>query len=144
MMRGKRVILLILSLVAGLLIFATCGTDGPNSSSWTLVVNQSVREFDNGFAVSVGSARSGRLNRTYVLTEENISEIIVRSENEEGQITLVISQDGAEDTEVVFDLSNRFSRGIDLGFNGLSPGRIRFSLRYQDIRNAETTISWSN
>jgi len=125
-------------LVSMLLTLTAC--DGANSSSWRTSVNVSERRLNNGFEISVGSTSSGRRNQTFTLTSEQLASIHATSTSEEGEIILVISQDGAEDgTEVVLDISN-FTGYIYEG--SLEAGRIRFSLRYDGIRNSSTIIIW--
>ena len=137
-MKAMKKLVAIMVLVAIVFVFIAC--DGANSSSWRMSVNQSERSFDGGFEITVGSARSGARNRTVNLTADELASIHVSSNSAEGEIILVVSQDGEEDgTEVRMDISN---------FNGyitaanLTPGRIRFSLRFEEIRNSETTIRW--
>jgi len=134
----KRRVIAVVVLVAALLALSSC--DGANSSSWRMSVNQTERSFDGGFEITVGSARSGRRNRTFELTADELASIHVNSSSTAGEIHLVISQNGEEDgTEVVKDISN-FVGYIDI--DSLDPGRIRFSLRFEDVRNSETTIRW--
>jgi len=134
----------ILCLAIGVIFAASClflltSCDGPNSSSWTVVVNNREETFSGGFSQSVGSARSGHRNRTFDLTAAELANIHVDSSSE-GTITLTISQDGELDgTEVVLDVSN-FSGNVDAGH--LDAGRIRLTLRHEGTRNTNTTIRW--
>ena len=126
-------------LFAALFTLTACG-DGANSSSWRNSVNQTERNIDGGFVITVGSAASGQRNRTFELSADELASIHVDSTSEAGEIILIISQDGAEDgTEVRLDISNFTG---DVSTDDLTSGRIRFSLRYEDIRNSDTTISW--
>ena len=133
-----RNILMILVLVSGILVFAAC--DGANSASWTMVVNHSEQSLNDGFRISVGSARSGRRNRTFNLSAEELAAMHINSSSDQGEIILVISQNGTEDgTEVTKDISN-FSGGVDT--STLNPGRIRLSFHFDNVRNSNTTVSW--
>ena len=118
----------------------TACSEGANSSSWRNSVNQTERSIDGGFVIAVGSARSGHRNRTFNLSADELTSIHVNSTSAAGEILLIISQDGAEDgTEVRLDISN-FTGYVPA--NDLTSGPIRFSLRFEDIRNSETTIRW--
>ena len=124
---------------AALFTLTACA-DGANSSSWRNSVNQTERSIDGGFVIYVGSARSGHRNRTFTLSSDELASIHVESSSESGEIILIISQDGAEDgTEVRLDISN-FTGSVSV--DDLTPGRIRFSLRFEDIRSSVTTIRW--
>ena len=132
--------LLAITLLLVLLFSLTACSEGANSSVWRNSVNQSENSFNGGFTITVGSARSGRRNRTFDLTIDELASIHITSTSTSGEIILIVSQDGEEDgTEVRLDISN---------FTGylyapdLNPGRIRFSLQFEEIRNSETTISW--
>jgi len=125
-------------LITVLLTLAAC--DSANSSSWRMSVNVSERSLNDGFIINVGSANSGRRNQTFNLSAEQLASIHVTSTSGEGEIVLVISQDGEEDgTEIVQDISNFIGY---ISADSLSPGRIRFSLRYDGVRNSETTVVW--
>ena len=137
-MKKRRLVLSVFVLIAAVLVLAAC--DGANSSSWRNTVNQSERSFDGGFTITVGSARSGQRNRTFSLSADELGSIHVNSTSAEGEIILVISQNGAEDgTEVRMDISN-FTGYVPA--DDLTPGRIRFSLHFEGIRSSETTIRW--
>jgi hypothetical protein len=135
----KRFIFAVLALIAGLMVFTACG-DGPNTSVWSMVVNNNETTFDGGFSITVQSARSGTRNITRELNTDEIRSIAVNSSSNSGEIVLTISQDGNLDgSEVVIDISN-FNGDIDT--SSLNPGRIRFSLRFDEIRGSDTTIRW--
>jgi len=137
-MKVMKKLLAVILLAAAVFTLSAC--DGANSSAWRTVVNQTERNFDGGFTITVGSASSGHRNRTFNLTADELASIYVSSTTSEGEIILVISQDGEEDgTEVIVDVSN-FSGYISA--ENLTAGRIRFSLRFEGIRTSETTISW--
>jgi len=122
------------------MLTALTACDGANSASWRMSSNINERRLNNGFEINVGSASSGRRNQTFNLTEEQLSSINISSLSAEGEITLVISQNGEEDgTEIVIDISN-FEGSISA--DTLSPGRIRFSLRFEGVRTTNTTITW--
>jgi len=125
-------------LIAATLVVTAC--DGANSATWRTSVNVQERSSPGSFSISVGSASRGTRNRTFNLTAEDLANIHVNSSSAEGEITLVISQNGEEDgTEIRLDISN--FEGY-LSAESLSPGRIRFSLRFEGIRDSVTTISW--
>ena len=137
----KKILRLVLSgvlLAMSLVLFTAC--DGANSAVWRMSVN--VRESvqgNEGFSISVQSA-SGRRNRTFELDASQLQSIRIDSASESGEIILVISNNGNEDgSEITLDISN-FDGEVDA--SQLSAGRIRFSLRYDEIRNSQTTISW--
>ena len=139
MRRKVRIILAAICLLAGTVVFAACG--GAHSESWRMASGHSTRRLGNGFAVTVGSARSGQVNRTYTLNEAELASIHVHSHMGSGEIVLVISQNGEEDgTEIVVNVSGHFNSIIDASH--LNPGRIRFSLRLDEVRNTDTTITW--
>ena len=138
-MKIMKKLLVMLMLIVTIVVLTACA-EGANSSSWRMSVNQSERSFDGGFEITVGSARSGHRNRTVNLTADELASIRISSTSTDGEIILVISQDGEEDgTETILDISN-FTDYITVA--NLNPGRIRFSLRFEDIRNSETTIRW--
>ena len=116
-----------------------CSSEGANSSSWTNTVNHSERSVEGSFTINIGSARRGHRNRTYFLTADELDAIHIDSSSAEGQILLILSQDGQAGTELQFDISN--FTGYLAGVR-LHPGNIRFSLRFSDIRDSVTTISW--
>ena len=125
-------------LIAAMLTLTAC--DGANSSAWSIVSGRSEKTFDGGFSIGVNSASSGTRNRTYTLTAEELAAIQVTSSSDEGTIILVVSQDGAADgTKIETDISN-FDGGI--ATDSLNPGCIRFSLRFEDVKNSNTSINW--
>jgi hypothetical protein len=128
-------------MLAALFTLTACdGTWGANSSSWTAAREHREGVYDGGFSVFIGSVGRGHRNRTFYLTADELSSIYVNSTSDEGEIILVISQDGTEDgTEVRLDVSN--FDGYD-ATDTLSYGRIRFSLRFNNISNSETTLRW--
>jgi hypothetical protein len=129
-----------LALVMGLAVFTAC--DGANSGTFTVSINRNERTFDGGFSASADRVSSGRRNRTFNLTANEITAIHVTGSVYEGSLILVISQDGNEDgTEVVVDLSNGFDGFVDT--SSLEAGRIRFSLRYDDVRNSNVRVTWN-
>ena len=126
-----------------LFLFSACAISGvgfAHSSSWRGGVGISERSFAGEISITIGSLRSGHRNRTDTLTADELSSIYVESTSESGEIILVISQDGAEDgTEIRLNISN-FTDLVSV--DDLTPGRIRFSLRFKDIRGSQTTIRW--
>ena len=131
----------VIMLCAATVAFTACDSDaGANGS--VVFNSRQVDEntFDGGFSISYGSVTRGTRNRTYVLTVEELASIQVSSSSTKGKIVLVISQDGNEDgTEVTQDISN-FDGQISA--DTLSSGDIRFSLRFEGIKDSDTTISW--
>jgi len=127
-------------LMVALFVLSAC--DGANSSSWRNVRNnvEEVLPYNGGFSISVDSATSGRRNRTFEMTQDQLDYMLVLSESESGSIILTISQDGKLDgSETVLDVSN-FREGISLA--NMEPGPIRFSLEFEDIVNSNTLIRW--
>ncbi|MCL2401446.1 MAG: hypothetical protein FWC90_02245 [Oscillospiraceae bacterium] len=103
-------------------------------------MNVQERSTAGNFSISVGSASRGTRNRTFNLTADELASIHVSSTSAEGEIILVISSNGAEDgTEIRQNISNFDGY---LSADSLNPGRIRLSLRFEGIRNSNTTISW--
>jgi len=128
----------LLTLIAALFVLTSC--DGANSSVWRTSVNVQERSSAGQFSISVGSASRGTRNRTFTLTTEELGSIYVNSSSTSGEITLVISQDGELDgTETRLDISN--FDGI-VPVDGLTAGRIRFSLQFEDVRGTDTVVSW--
>ena len=129
-----------LLLIIASLFFSAC--DGPNSASWTMVSNNREQTLNQGFSISVGSARSGTRNRTFNLNDSQLSNLFVESTIESGSLVLTISQNGELDgSEVVIDLSGNFEGHIDT--SSLSAGNIRLSFRYEDnVRNSNTIVTW--
>jgi len=126
-------------LMVALLALSAC--DGANSSSWRNVRNnvEEVLPYNGGFSISVDSA-TGRRNRTFDMTQEQLSYLLIFSDSENGSITLTISQDGKIDgTETTIDVSN-FREGISLA--DMEPGPIRFSLEFENVINSNTLIRW--
>jgi len=124
-------------MIAVTLILTAC--DGANSSTWRMSSRLSEKASNGSFSISLGSG-SGTRNRTFELTAGELAAIHITSTSAEGMITLVISQDGSTDgTEIEHDISNFESA---LPADSLSPGRIRFSLSFESVKESETTISW--
>jgi hypothetical protein len=137
MMKKLCYAVLLLVFAGGLMMLTAC--NGANSASWNPQVNLSENSVDGEFSLNA-SRLNGRRNRTFELTTEELANIQVTSTSESGTITLVISHNGNEDgTEVTVDVTN-FDDVIDA--STLESGRIRFSLRYDDVRTTSTTISW--
>ena len=127
------------ALLAALFIFTACA-DGANSAVWRTSVNVQERSSGGQFSISVGSASRGTRNRTFNLTAEELASINVTSSSNSGEIILTISQNGELDgTETRLDISN-FNG--DVPVDGLTAGRIRFSLQFEDVRGSDTVISW--
>lgn len=134
-----RVFVSILALVMSLAVFTAC--DGANSGSFTVSINRNEQTFNGGFSASADRVSSGRRNRTFHLHASEVNAIHVTGSAYEGSLILVISQNGNEDgTEVVVDLTNGFEGFVDT--SGLDAGRIRFSLRYDDVRNSNVRVTW--
>ena len=127
-------------LALAMLVTSGCSREGANSSSWTNTVNHSERSVEGSFTINIGSARRGHRNRTYFLSADELDAIHIESASAEGEILLILSQDGQAGTELQFDISN--FTGYLAGVR-LHPGNIRFSLRFSDIRDSVTTISWA-
>jgi len=129
---------MLFALFGALLVLTSC--DGANSAVWRTSVNVQERSSAGRFTISVGSASSGTRNRTFNLTAEELSSIYVTSTSQSGEIILVISQNGELDgTETRLDISN-FEGNVPV--DGLTAGRIRFSLQFEGIRGSDTVISW--
>jgi hypothetical protein len=134
-MKKLSVLVLVLLLV---LIVTAC--DGANSATWRRSVGVRENSSNSSFSISVRSASGGTRNRTFTLTDEELSSINVNSSSESGEIILTISQDGAIDgTEISMDISNFNGEISAVGLNG---GRIRFSLRFDNVRDSSTVINW--
>ncbi|MCL2854376.1 MAG: hypothetical protein FWE21_02000 [Defluviitaleaceae bacterium] len=129
-----------LIMMAGLAVFTAC--DGPNSSAFTVSVNHQERTLESGFSATADRIDRGHRNRTFNLNATELRMVQVFSTVGEGDLTLTISQNGEEDgTEIVLDLSEGFMGHVDT--SSLSPGRIRFSLRYSGVRDVSTTVTWN-
>lgn len=135
-----RISAIILVLVAGLAVFTAC--DGANSATFTVSINRHEQSFDGGFSASADRVDSGRRNQTFNLNDSQLGAIHVTGNAQEGSLVLVISQNGNENgTEVVLDLSDGFEGSVDA--SSLDAGRIRFSLRYDDVRNSNVRVTWN-
>ena len=138
---GNRVVYFVVVIVFfALMLTITACSDGASSSTWRRSVGLQERTSDGSFSISLRSATSGTRNRTYTLTNEELSSISVSSSSANGEIILIVSQDGARDgTEIRTDVSN-FDGEISAG--GLNAGRIRFTLIFDDVQDSSTVISW--
>jgi len=129
---------MLLSLLTALLVLTSC--DGANSAVWRTSVNVNESSSAGQFSISVGSASRGTRNRTFNLTAEELASVHVESTSESGEIILVISQNGELDgTETRLDISN-FAGNVPV--EGLTAGRIRFSLQFETVRGSDTVVSW--
>ncbi|MCL2854375.1 MAG: hypothetical protein FWE21_01995 [Defluviitaleaceae bacterium] len=138
--KALRIFAVALIMVVGLVVLTAC--DGANSHSFTLSVNENFTSFDGGYSVTADRIDRGHRNRTFNLSASDLGAIHVYSTVGEGSVTLTISQDGTEDgTEVVLNLSNGFDGFVDT--SSLNPGRIRFSLRYNSVRDVYTVVTWN-
>lgn len=101
-----------------------------------------------GRTVSTGSTHwqenlrrgNGTSRRTLQLSAQELQNFHIDSFIQEGRLYLELEQDGNFSR---IDLSDGFFGVVDLMYgHGFSPGRIRATLRYENVRHGETTLAW--
>jgi len=95
--------------------------------------------YRNGTWTEATRSGNGTSRRTFTLNEAEMQNFHVDNFNEEGEMYLLLEQDGFQmRTEITGD----FFQVIDLNENGFLPGRIRITLEYDRVRNSQTIINW--
>jgi len=127
----------IILFVTAIVAFALNNSDGMtmNSGVWTRQVS-SYR--NNEWRVSVGRG-NGSMRRTHSLDALQMQNFRVDSNNEEGVLFLVLTQD---DNSIYTDISGDFQDILNLHDLGFEPGRIQMRLQFDRVRNSQTVISW--